>query len=136
MAKEFLDWNTKFSSAQIAACRTKWLRRGASHEDVMSYSKWPEKVSSWDQEFIQQCTYHVSTAPEWQLFRVSMKGLTTYEKLYMLHNRFAELVASRASATPSGPEWAYYKIEKCRIDNYLGALVRGGQLNSQHEVMR
>lgn len=136
MTKKFKQFDTGFTFAQQRECREKWLYSGSSGIDRDSYDRWPEKQSAWPQDFVQFCVYQASDHEEWQLFRVSMKGLPTKSKLYMLHNRYVTLVSSVASDNPSGPEWTQYKIQKCRIDNYLGALVRGGQLNSNLEVVR
>lgn len=136
MAKEFKHFDTMFSKAEIEDCRKKWLYNGSTKEDRMGYKRWDRKVDSWTNDFIRSCVYLVSDSLEWQLFRVSLKGLETSEKLYMLDNRYQQLVDFNASDTPTGEQWTQYKIQKCRIDNYILALVRGGQLNSSLEVVR
>lgn len=66
---------------------------------------------------------------DWQEFRVSLKGRTTLEKLYLLQNYYNEGLWRHLY--PNCPlevgveEWANYQI---RIDNYIKALCRGGQL--------
>jgi len=56
---------------------------------------------------------------EWQKFRVSMKGKSTREKLDMLREYY---YAPGASTRPTDEDVAI------RVDNYIKALCRGGQL--------
>lgn len=70
---------------------------------------------------------------EWQLFRVSMKGKSTAEKLRMLHEYYdREYVNSPDPDTLPIEEWEREKIRlqdvRIRVDNYIKALCRGGQL--------
>lgn len=58
--------------------------------------------------------------PEWQKFRLSLKGKTTQEKLEALGMYYA-----RSEDRES---------DYIRIDNYLKALARGGQLFAQPTV--
>lgn len=67
----------------------------------------------------------------WQEFRVSMKGKSTSEKLDML----VKYYDSAVEALTFGPDDAKgnaYEFEniKIRIDNYIKALCRGGQLEA------
>lgn len=128
--KAFKNWDKQFSRQELIVVRQYYLK------SYTVLDRWVHKVSQWPQEFVQACVYQVSTTEEWQRFRVAMKSLSTQEKLGMLHNRYREKVTPLASDDPDGPTWVEYKIEKCRIDNYIGALVRGGQLNSNLEIVR
>lgn len=128
--KAFKNWDKQFTRQELIIVRQHYL----GYYRVLD--RWPYKVSSWPQEFVQACVYQVSTTEEWQRFRVAMKGLSTFEKLGMLDNRYKERVKPLESDNPDGPTWVEYKIEKCRIDNYIGALVRGGQLNSDLEIVK
>lgn len=65
--------------------------------------------------------YRAEDHRDWQFFRVGLHGLFTAQKLWCL--------AWYYSDKPCTPR-------KIRIDNYLGALVRGGQLNAKLEIMR
>jgi hypothetical protein len=56
---------------------------------------------------------------EWQRFRVSMKGKSTHEKLDMLKRYYT--THSVGGQFPSDDV-------KIRVDNYIKALCRGGQL--------
>jgi hypothetical protein len=59
---------------------------------------------------------------EWQRFRVSLKGRATNQKLQQLVNY---LVAVRPHEPGEGEEYA---VRVIRVDNYLKALARGGQI--------
>jgi hypothetical protein len=71
------------------------------------------------------------SAVEWQLFRVSLKGYNTREKLYRLSFRYAYM----RSIYQTEDEMEWFR-ERVRICNYIYALRRGGQLNSNFEVVR
>jgi hypothetical protein len=126
VTSKFKDYNKKFSKEQIGACRQRWLYNGSSHAERMSYTSWPLTVLRWAQWQVQEAVYLTDDHEEWQLFRVSMKGLSTSEKLYMLHNRYITLDLD------NNQNW----VDHCRIDNYIGALVRGGQLDSNYKVLK
>jgi len=51
--------------------------------------------------------------PKWQEFRLSLKGIPTHRKLIMLD----EYLRTHTS-----------DVDKIRVDNYINALLRGGQL--------
>lgn len=129
--KKFKQWERKFTKEELDLERKTWLKgyENPCAEDLRI--KWYHKVDSWPQDVVQKCVYEVSDAEEWQRFRVSLKGLTTYEKLYCLAKYY-----SMISFDTTGADKVRAQIEKCRIDNYLGALVRGGQLNTNYEVIR
>lgn len=61
----------------------------------------------------------------WQMFRKSLKGISTENKLDLLNARYLERWINGGSHE-----------EKVRIDNYINALKRGGLLNSKLEVVR
>jgi hypothetical protein len=124
VAKRFKDYDKMFSPEQINDCRQQWLRNGSSYAERMGITEWDLPVKQWSQEKVQHAVYHAISAEDWQLFRVSMKGLSTSEKLYMLYNRHVCLDASS------------YELEAIRIGNYIGALVRGGQLDSNYKVVK
>jgi hypothetical protein len=60
---------------------------------------------------------------EWQKFRLSMKGVATRHKLDMLVDYYDDNVVYNDSVTQQEIEDV-----KIRIDNYIKALCRGGQL--------
>ena len=64
----------------------------------------------------------------WQLFRVSMKGESTTEKLRMLEKYFDE-AHEAAQALPTRERQIQETEDvRIRVDNYIKALSRGGQL--------
>lgn len=128
VTSKFKSFDTRFTNHQIAVQRETWLRGFEFSEPI---KRWTHHVDQWVQSFVQHCVYEASDHEEWQLFRVSLKGLTTYEKLYCL-DRYLEQVNFNGDEA----DQRQAQKEKCRIDNYIGALVRGGQLNKNLEVMR
>ena len=76
---------------------------------------WYREVSSWSREMIQ----HSINNAAWQRFRISLKGLSTVDKLDNLEGycQRREKDGNRMSME-----------ERCRVDNYINALLRGGQL--------
>lgn len=126
MAKEFKEWDKKFSASQIRAERDRW---GAKIRQIhITRDRWDMIVDSWVQSFVQQCVYHEADVANWQLFRVSLKGLETWEKLTRLKVWYHEYCFLRSTETEE--QLRQWKVNKCRIDNYIGALVRGGQLST------
>lgn len=124
MAKEFKDYDKKFAHlAGSAACKFLHVPTGV----VAKIEGWEHHVDGYSQATINKAVYTSDTAEEWQLFRVSLKGLTTREKLYLLDKRYR-------ARDDLKPDEAY--LEKVRIDNYIGALIRGGQLSMDLRVMR
>lgn len=119
--KKFREWEKKFSREQIREERKLWL---TTVTDDIIY-KWPFEVEQWPQDRVQFAVYDASDAERWQLFRCSLKGLSTSDKLICLWSRRSKYICTSQAS-----------IEKCRIDNYLGALVRGGLLNSEYEVIK
>jgi hypothetical protein len=135
MAKEFLDWNNKFSKAQLAAKRKEFGVREADTDywiGVGEYNGWGRQIQSWSAAEIRLAVYFEEDAAEWQCFRVALKGLSTQQKLHMLDVRYNQYVGF-GSADVSDEK---RRREHCRIDNYLGALVRGGQLTVEYKLQR
>lgn len=139
MAKEFKDFDKAFSKARIANCRKKWLYDNVKDiSEVQCIKKWRHVTDSlmyqtYTASEIRIAVYfsqhkHVP-AVDWQLFRVSMKGLTTQEKLFALEQRLKALDEYMIGIDG-------VRLEECRIYNYLGALIRGGQLNKDYEIVR
>lgn len=134
MAKQFKEWDKKFSHREVVQESNYWLPFNIMPSVIMNIDKWPLPVDVWPQDFVQHCVYHVEGDNylhhrKWQLFRVSMKGHTTQEKVFMLINYYQSNVVEAMSEDER-------KIQKCRVDNYLGALIRGGQLNKEYEVCK
>ena len=84
--------------------------------------EWPHKVSVTPIRDVLQAVKD----DRWQSFRLSLKGVSTETKLQRLHEY-------RTSSMKKGnlPE-----VERLRIDNYINALLRGGQLvRSGQQIM-
>lgn len=122
--KAFKDWNKQFSRQELIVVRQEYLKT------YTVLDRWPHEVEQWVHEEVRGAVYEAEDTEDWQRFRVAMKGLTTQEKLGMLNNYFEKFVDR---TTDGNVEWPKYK---CRIDNYIGALVRGGQLNSNLEIAK
>lgn len=77
--------------------------------------RWHRRVTSCTRAEIRE-----AIADEgWQRFRRSLKGLSTEDKLQQLEGYISRREMSRGKMT---------RIEQVRIDNYINALLRGGQL--------
>lgn len=102
------------------------------------------KITHWDrlnyltpytQAEVQYAVYDAPTAVNWQIFRIGLKGLPTRAKLYMLKALVdrSYLAAKTAGDTPGNDVQAAIEerdLNDLRVDNYIGALVRGGQLSA------
>ncbi len=67
-------------------------------------------------------------APSWQRWRLSMKGLPTHKKLQkLLEWRDMHIVRETGFIT---------RRTEVQIDNYLGALRRGGQLDENNLIKK
>ena len=124
MAKEFKDYDKIFRN-QVHPIIGELKSEGLFNEDFtkeMFCAGWDIKVDMWDQAYVQECVYKMDDSDDWQLLRVSMKGLSTWLKLLVLHRyRFTKEDSTKI---------------RCRVDNYLGALHRGGQLDSNYMVVK
>lgn len=66
--------------------------------------------------------------PQWQQIRLSMKNKPTVEKLIILDNWRETNLKAYDGKLPEAVQ--------CQIDNYLGALRRGGQLDDQNRIRK
>lgn len=124
MAKEFRDFDKKYKHL---------IRLDAGEDSTMRMaaeltSKWEHPVKVYTHDQVRFATYFAPGSEEWQQFRVSMKGQSTKMKLARLNLRYLA-----AQAVEKEGEW---ELEKVRIDNYILALKRAGQLNENLEVVR
>jgi hypothetical protein len=67
---------------------------------------------------------------EWQKFRLSLKGIPTKEKLHRLLDYDNETQALKDTI-----EVFKYRHRLIRVDNYLKALARGGQIGVSNHYM-
>lgn len=136
MSKKFLDWNKRFTTFELKLSEEYWLKRfdeiiKTTEVGELPMKRWPLVVEQWSQDEVQRCVYNVADAINWQRFRVSMKRVDTHKKLHMLMAYWVDKCYYALTKDQK-------LIEKCRVDNYLGALVRGGQLSKdgKYEVLR
>lgn len=113
MAWESLDYG-------IVGELTRWE---GSMQDVYAYSH--------DQ--VKAAVYLADDAETWQWYRVSLKGWSTKIKLYRLY-RYLTRAANAWHDDRISLE--QFTIEKIRVANYLGALVRGGQIDKDGFILK
>lgn len=74
-------------------------------------------------------------SPSWQRVRLSMKGKNTSEKLHILEDWWTECTDNAGlMSTTSAIDLAY--ACEVQVGNYLGALRRGGQLDSENRIRK
>lgn len=128
--KPFKQWEKRFSKAELIKERESWLPEDIMPGLVKAFEKeWPHTTTQQPQSYVQYCVYDAADAVDWQRFRCCLKGMTTPEKLYCLD-------AYGKAYFVHNQDWANRKKYKCRIDNYIGALVRGGQLSTDYKVLK
>jgi hypothetical protein len=119
MAKEFKNYDKVFqrgSDSDLSAAE-----RLLANE----ITRWNLPVASWSPEQVREAVYSAPGYEDWQKFRVSLKGQSTKVKLFRLRQRFTYAIIDEL------PWW-----DRCRMDNYIGALKRGGQLGMDLEVRK
>lgn len=126
MAKEFKDFDERFKHLR----RTDEDEPFSMQEAAKKVTRWECEVERWIQIDVQFAVYRAPDHEEWQKFRVSLKGQSTKMKLLRLATYWA---TAQIQHREGGVQ---LKLEKIRVDNYLGALVRGGQLTTDHVVVR
>lgn len=133
MSKEFKEYDAKYKYNTGKSFDSIQAFGGSiAREDYEPMKSWADFVG-WDWVYIQsyssdvvrEAVYESITADHWQMFRVGMKGLTTQKKLYCLAWYWLNCNWGEDDA-----------LKKIRINNYLGALIRGGQLNDKLEILK
>lgn len=129
---KFEHYNTKYRKlAGTALKQIESIGGPIAKEDIEEFNCWDTQMwgpyLTYSQEKVEWAVYHAEGFEDWQKFRVSMKGHSTKEKLFCLGAYFVQHL--------SGTD-RQKLIRNIRINNYLGALIRGGQLNRQLEVVR
>lgn len=89
---------------------------------------WKFEVKGWSQTKVQHAVYHATDHEAWQQFRCSLKGQSTKMKLLRL------ALYKEGKEKLYANDAAQLELEHIRVDNYLGALVRGGQLSIDLKV--
>lgn len=125
MAKEFKDWDKRFTKAELQETRDSFL---VGFDEIVHTVEWCEAaledVLGYVAVSIEEARYAVYEAENyvaWQRFRVSMKGTSTCHKVYMLMQWHARYVMGEVHGDKK-------TTNMHRIWNYIGALKRGGQL--------
>jgi hypothetical protein len=101
-------------------------------EAVGTIVGWPhmaEFTEDYSREQIAYAVYESLEADHWQKFRVSLKGLSTKEKIYCLGWYWVTEVINEIDDEPK-------RRNIIRVNNYLGALKRGGQLNGELIIIK
>lgn len=132
MAKEFEMYNRKYAHLAGTCLKNIETEGGkVAKEDIAIFTSWDQDTwgyfASYSHEKVAWAVYHAEGAEEWQKWRVSMKGLSTKEKLFCLAAYYVRHINQ-------GPR--IEELRQIRINNYIGALIRGGRLNPQLEVVR
>lgn len=132
MGKLFKDYDKKYSKFAGTALKTIASLGGhIASEDITSIDRWHyiyRFSEAYTREQIHEAVY---SSEVWQMFRVSLKGLTTREKLYAL-GWYWDVYISPGMLVIG----ADTKLQIVRVNNYLGALKRGGFLDSQLHVIK
>ena len=138
MVKEFKQYDEKYKS---------YKGKFFLYESDLSYSL-PEFVRDYEEngflsnnqmtayshEAIRFAVYNAGESSEaWQRFRVSLKGFNTKKKMVRLKYRWKHFVND---INNNGFDEKDKSLERIRIINYLGALRRGGQLDSNNNIVR
>lgn len=128
MSREFKDFDKKYK--HLAGTALKWIESFGGRiakEDIEQCDHWPfmaEFTEAYDHHQIRYACYEQPGASlVWQQFRVRLKGLSTKEKLYAL----GWFKTTNDYFEPN---------DIIRVNNYLGALKRGGQLDQHLRVVK
>lgn len=135
MAKEFKDYDMELRThvntwleyelearhiiEAMAAKMVYWFRT----DDTVVYTE----------KSVLEAVYESTSAEAWQRFRVSLKGFSSKEKLARLEYRWKLMhrLEDEGLTTP-----AHTRLERIRIDNYVFALRRDGQLNKEFKIVK
>lgn len=124
-AKLFKMYDVKYARFKGTAFKELALQIGDVPYRELSTFEWNQdalgiRYRTYNVEDVHRAVYHSANAERWQKFRVSLKGLSTREKLYCLADYWKH--CSRCFTN------------EIRVNNYIGALIRGGQLSSDLKV--
>lgn len=124
MAKEFKNFDKTFSKTEIAKCRSRYIKLASN----VTSDFWVPRIDTWTPDEIRYAVYEAPDHLDWQLFRVSLKGLRTSEKMHLLWSYYNDHMS-----IDNNDQW---KITRCRVDNYLNALKRSGHLSVTGTIMK
>lgn len=134
--KEFKEFDKKYSASKGKLMGYELSMQRSGNFDIrraVIFTGWGYAVGQYTNEEIRHAVYFAEGAEDWQEFRVSQKGFSTKEKLYRLEKRWLHYCSGETSY-PN--QEVLSKLEQLRINNYIGALVRGGQLSTTHMIQR
>lgn len=118
MTKKFEEYNRKY--AHLA--RTDEMEEPHIQDLARDTDRWYERiVVQPSQDAVLYAVYMAPDHEEWQKFRCSLKGQSTRMKLTRLWLYLQEC-NSKAQSTRN------MDLCRVRVNNYLHALIRGGQL--------
>jgi hypothetical protein len=120
MAKDFKLYDKLYASYRGRFFAYEDTRAINAHAAVIT--GWPYKVFNWSADEVHLAVYNSQGWEEWQKFRVSLKGQTTQLKLARLYGWVHR---------PEGTS----EMNRCRVDNYLNALKRGGLLDAKMQIV-
>lgn len=132
MAQEYKRYDRMYKPLMGTALKTIEKVKGKiPKEHINEFDCWDPAVwgpyETYSQEKVNWAVYNAEGFEEWQKFRVSLKGHSTKEKLFCLASYYANHL---------GKSDREEDLMKIRVNNYLGALIRGGLLNSNLVVIR
>lgn len=132
MAKEFKQFEQKYRHLAGTALKSIEAISGRiPRDDITAMTEWPHMLyftEAYSVGEIRHAVYESSGAENWQKFRVALKGLSCMEKLYALNWYWYRNIVSGTKGQAA--------LQTVRINNYLGALKRGGFLDSQLRVIK
>lgn len=98
-------------------------------------------IRTFDRDTVHKIVYEMPCAENWQRFRVSLQGQSTALKVVRLQYRWVtmqdmvqDLLNKGMFTTADADQLLYF--EEVRINNYLKALRRGGQLDGQYRIIK
>jgi hypothetical protein len=139
VSQQFKAFDKKYKHLAGTALKTiESIGGKVAKEDIETCNHWPEDykvrfTEDYSRATIAYAVYEAPGAEAWQKFRVSLKGLSTKEKIFCLAWYWDTHVAPGAGAYLSADLWQH---EIIRVNNYLGALKRGGQLDQDLVVQK
>jgi hypothetical protein len=133
MAKEFKDYNTKYAKLKNTFLGYELVKNDRAYfVDLAKYTfKWRymDALVKAAHTEIAYAVYKSDGAEEWQMFRVSLQGMSTSMKLARLEYRWRLYVVHGEDATVEA-------LERCRINNYVDSMKRSGLINLAGEILK
>lgn len=133
MAKEFKDYNTKY-----AKLKNTFLGYELADHDRAYFVELARNITQWrhmdelvkaSHGEIAYAVYTAAGAEGWQMFRVSLQGMSTSMKLARLAYRWHTYVKCGFDDTTDA-------LERCRINNYIDSMKRSGLLDLEGRILK